>query len=171
MRTPGSVNPQPAARSNARRPAERIACMIESRADCATARAGNLNEVPRHLFVPGVPLDEAYADRAIILKDERGEARSSSSQPAIMAVMLEQLEISLAARRSNLHLSACEPESHSDRSGRLCPWPCDANVGQPFTRPASPQAGCPRATFVGGASVVSDGVERGRLSRRSLDCA
>ena len=48
--------------------------------------------VLRHLFVPGVPLEEVYSDRAIPAKqDQNGQWISSSSQPAIMAVMLEQL--------------------------------------------------------------------------------
>jgi protein-L-isoaspartate(D-aspartate) O-methyltransferase len=48
--------------------------------------------VPRHLFLPGVPLEEAYSDRAISAKqDPEGKWISSSSQPAIMAIMLEQL--------------------------------------------------------------------------------
>lgn len=49
--------------------------------------------VPRHLFVPGVPLEEAYRDQSIPTKHLNGEAVSSSSQPAIMAIMLEQLAL------------------------------------------------------------------------------
>jgi protein-L-isoaspartate(D-aspartate) O-methyltransferase len=48
--------------------------------------------VLRHLFLPGVPLEEVYSDRAISTKqDPEGKWISSSSQPAIMAIMLEQL--------------------------------------------------------------------------------
>jgi protein-L-isoaspartate(D-aspartate) O-methyltransferase len=48
--------------------------------------------VLRHLFLPGTPLKEAYSDRAISAKqDENGQWISSSSQPAIMAILLEQL--------------------------------------------------------------------------------
>lgn len=48
--------------------------------------------VPRHLFVPNVPLDEVYADKAIPTKrSPDGAFISSSSQPGIMALMLEQL--------------------------------------------------------------------------------
>jgi protein-L-isoaspartate(D-aspartate) O-methyltransferase len=50
--------------------------------------------VPRHLFVPDVPLEEAYSDGAISTKSsESGAALSASSQPAIMATMLEQLDL------------------------------------------------------------------------------
>lgn len=48
--------------------------------------------VPRHAFVPGHPLAEAYRDEVIPTKQLSGVAVSSLSQPAIMAVMLEQLE-------------------------------------------------------------------------------
>jgi protein-L-isoaspartate(D-aspartate) O-methyltransferase len=47
--------------------------------------------VPRHLFLPGFPLDEIYSDRAIMTKQIDGVWVSSSSQPSIMAIMLEQL--------------------------------------------------------------------------------
>ena len=48
--------------------------------------------VPRHLFLPGEPLDQVYDDRSIVVRrDAEGELTSSSSQPAIMAIMLEQL--------------------------------------------------------------------------------
>ena len=48
--------------------------------------------VPRHLFLPGVPLEEVYRDQAIATKSLNGQFVSSSSQPAIMAIMLEQLQ-------------------------------------------------------------------------------
>ncbi len=48
--------------------------------------------VPRHLFVPDVAPDAVYADRVLPLKHEGGELVSSSSQPSIMAIMLEQLD-------------------------------------------------------------------------------
>jgi protein-L-isoaspartate(D-aspartate) O-methyltransferase len=48
--------------------------------------------VLRHHFLPGRPLDEVYSDQVIPTKqDENGQWISSSSQPAIMAIMLEQL--------------------------------------------------------------------------------
>ena len=49
--------------------------------------------VPRHLFLPDVPLEEVYRDEAIPTKMLAGQAISSSSQPAIMAIMLEQLQL------------------------------------------------------------------------------
>lgn len=48
--------------------------------------------VLRHQFLPGTPLEQVYSDRAIAAKqDQTGQWISSSSQPAIMAIMLEQL--------------------------------------------------------------------------------
>lgn len=49
--------------------------------------------VPRHLFVSGAALEEAYSDQSIPTKLRDGVAISSSSQPAIMALMLEQLDL------------------------------------------------------------------------------
>ena len=50
--------------------------------------------VPRHLFLPDVAPQEAYRDHAITLKrGANGETISSASQPTMMALMLEQLEL------------------------------------------------------------------------------
>jgi protein-L-isoaspartate(D-aspartate) O-methyltransferase len=50
--------------------------------------------VPRHLFLPGEPLERVYSDIAIVVRrDAGGQWTSSSSQPAIMAIMLEQLDL------------------------------------------------------------------------------
>ncbi len=51
-------------------------------------------QVPRHLFVPDVPLVEAYADEPVYTKIEGDGTRiSAASQPKIVAMMLEQLGI------------------------------------------------------------------------------
>jgi protein-L-isoaspartate(D-aspartate) O-methyltransferase len=50
--------------------------------------------VLRHQFLPGRRLSYVYEDTAIPTKtDDKGIALSSSSQPAIMALMLQQLEL------------------------------------------------------------------------------
>src|SRR5262245_32118183 len=49
--------------------------------------------IPRHLFLPDVPLAEAYRNEAIPTKLADGEAISTSSQPEMMAIMLEQLAL------------------------------------------------------------------------------
>src|SRR5215472_13694107 len=62
---------------------------------CLSAEAveAAFRAVPRHLFLPGIPLDKVYADEAIPTKFQDGLPISSSSQPAVMATMLEQLEV------------------------------------------------------------------------------
>ena len=56
--------------------------------------AAALSRVPRHVFLPEFDLDQAYADDAVPTKlDAEGRPISSSSQPAIMALMLEQLDV------------------------------------------------------------------------------
>ena len=48
--------------------------------------------VLRHHFLPGTPFETVYSDRAISAKqNQEGQWLSSSSQPAMMAIMLEQL--------------------------------------------------------------------------------
>lgn len=51
-------------------------------------------QVPRHLFLPGLPLTEAYADEPVYTKHEGDGTRiSAASQPKIVAMMLEQLGV------------------------------------------------------------------------------
>src|SRR6266699_359977 len=63
----------------------RCGAITDSRVEAA------FRAVPRHLYLPRVPLEEVYRDQAIPTKTVDGEAVSSSSQPEIMATMLEQL--------------------------------------------------------------------------------
>lgn len=52
-----------------------------------------IRQTPRHLFLPGVPLEQAYADGPVYTKtDGRGTSISAASQPRIVAMMLEQLD-------------------------------------------------------------------------------
>ena len=56
--------------------------------------AAAFRAVPRDLFVPGIEPERAYRDEAFPIKyDEGGRPVSSSSQPAIMARMLDQLDV------------------------------------------------------------------------------
>ncbi len=52
-----------------------------------------LRAVPRNLFLPEVPVALAYSDNAIPTHWEDGKAVSSASQPAIVAIMLQQLQV------------------------------------------------------------------------------
>jgi protein-L-isoaspartate(D-aspartate) O-methyltransferase len=61
--------------------------------------AAALLAVPRHVFVTDVPLETAYSDEAIVTKrDADGVPISSSSQPTIMALMLDQLDLAPGQR-------------------------------------------------------------------------
>jgi protein-L-isoaspartate(D-aspartate) O-methyltransferase len=55
--------------------------------------------VPRHVFLPQIEAAQAYKDTAIVTKsDARGLGISSSTQPAMMAIMLEQLGLAAGQR-------------------------------------------------------------------------
>jgi protein-L-isoaspartate(D-aspartate) O-methyltransferase len=60
--------------------------VLRSAAVTAAMRA-----VPRHRFVPDLPPEDAYADRAIAIKAADDDVISSLSQPAMIAQMLELL--------------------------------------------------------------------------------
>ncbi len=52
-----------------------------------------LRTVPRHLFVPDAPLEDAYANTPVTIKyDTDGTSISCASQPGIVALMLDQLD-------------------------------------------------------------------------------
>lgn len=55
--------------------------------------AAALSTVPRHRFVPDLPLDVAYEDRALAIKECDGAVISSVSQPGMIAQMLELLDV------------------------------------------------------------------------------
>jgi protein-L-isoaspartate(D-aspartate) O-methyltransferase len=53
-----------------------------------------LRAVPRHLFIPGTPLNAAYANEVVPTKRaDDSTPISSASQPSIVARMLEQLQV------------------------------------------------------------------------------
>lgn len=55
--------------------------------------------VPRHLFTPGLGLEEAYADDSPIMKrDGQGTALSSVSAPWLQAMMLQQADLAPGMR-------------------------------------------------------------------------
>ena len=74
---------------------ERLATRVVASHRIGSERvAAALHAVPRHLFLPGQRPETAYRDDAIVTKrDEAGQPISSSSQPAIMAIMLDQLDL------------------------------------------------------------------------------
>jgi protein-L-isoaspartate(D-aspartate) O-methyltransferase len=71
----------------------------ENAGTISTAVSDALRAVPRHLFLPEVPTEAAYRDDAIVTKrDPDGLPISSSSQPTIMAIMLDQLGVAPGQR-------------------------------------------------------------------------
>ncbi|MFG2091822.1 methyltransferase, FxLD system [Spirillospora sp. NPDC048824] len=71
--------------------------LVDELSDNGTVRSEQveaaLRAVPRHAFVPGVPLEQAYADDAVYTKqDGSGVSISAASQPTVVAMMLEQLQ-------------------------------------------------------------------------------
>lgn len=79
----------------ARRLREALVESLRKRGELADPRlAEAFLAVPRHVFLPDVPLERAYADEAIPVKhDLNGIALSSASQPTMMALMLWQLRL------------------------------------------------------------------------------
>ncbi|MBR7832684.1 methyltransferase, FxLD system [Actinospica durhamensis] len=58
------------------------------------AVAAAFRDTPRHLFLPGIGLHQAYADSVVPTKfDAYGKSISAASQPTIVALMLEQLDV------------------------------------------------------------------------------
>jgi protein-L-isoaspartate(D-aspartate) O-methyltransferase len=81
--------------------AERHEAFVERLREAASAPEPVLDafaRVPRHLFLPGVPLDGVYTDDAVVTRDEGGVPTSSSTQPSLMARMLDQLQVGAGDR-------------------------------------------------------------------------
>lgn len=58
----------------------------------STTTQAAMRAVPRHLFLPAVAPEQAYADIAVVTRvDDVGAAISSASQPTMIAIMLDQL--------------------------------------------------------------------------------
>ncbi|MFG1705786.1 methyltransferase, FxLD system [Nonomuraea sp. M3C6] len=73
---------------------EAMVALLRERQEVSDPVAAALLAVPRHVFLPGIDPEVAYRDEAIVTKrDDEGRPISSSSQPAIMAAMLDQLAV------------------------------------------------------------------------------
>ncbi len=83
---------------NEHQAARRRAVLVDQLLTTATvdsaAIEAALRAVPRHRFIPEVSLREAYADEAVVIKrGADGLAMSSLSQPTMVAIMLDQLDV------------------------------------------------------------------------------
>ena len=68
--------------------------LVDQQAITSPAVEAAFRAVRREHFLPDLPPEEVYKDDAIVTKvDEAGQPTSSSSQPAMMAIMLEQLDL------------------------------------------------------------------------------
>jgi protein-L-isoaspartate(D-aspartate) O-methyltransferase len=94
MTTARDINAEMAARAQEFREAM-VTALRELGAIRREQVAAAFGRVPRHLFVPGEPLETVYAPtRAIVTKrNEQGAATSSLSEAHIQAVMLEQAQL------------------------------------------------------------------------------
>src|SRR5579863_5072467 len=70
----------------------------ETRVLTSPAVAAAMRTVPRHIFVPGERLAEAYEDRAIAIKERDGAVISSISQPSMIVQMLQLLDVRAGMR-------------------------------------------------------------------------
>jgi protein-L-isoaspartate(D-aspartate) O-methyltransferase len=71
-----------------------VAVLREQGALSGDLVAAAFGTVPRHVFVPDVPVETAYADDVVLMKQNAaGVAISSVSQPSIVALMLQQAEV------------------------------------------------------------------------------
>jgi protein-L-isoaspartate(D-aspartate) O-methyltransferase len=79
--------------------ARMVAALRDSRRALSPLIQDAFAQVPRHVFVPELPSAAAYQDEAFVIKwDADGVPVSSSSQPAMMAIMLEQLMLGRGQR-------------------------------------------------------------------------
>lgn len=92
----------PRIRDDAEATARRAAALRDALADRLVAEgavtrpevAAAVRAVPRHLFTPGLSLEQAYANQVVVVKRDRyGVPTSSVSAPDIQAMMLEQAGI------------------------------------------------------------------------------
>ncbi|MEV4804679.1 methyltransferase domain-containing protein [Nonomuraea sp. NPDC049421] len=73
---------------------ESMVTRLTERQEVGERVAAAMRAVPRHLFLPHIPPEDAYRDEPIVTRrDADGRPTSSSSQPAIMAAMLDQLAV------------------------------------------------------------------------------
>jgi protein-L-isoaspartate(D-aspartate) O-methyltransferase len=71
-----------------------LAAQLETTGRASPAVAAAIRAVPRHVFLPGLDPGQAYADAAVVTRsDGAGLPLSASTQPALMAVMLDQLRL------------------------------------------------------------------------------
>ena len=129
----------------------------------STPVAEALRTVPRHLFLPEVSARAAYRDDAIVTKRAPdGQPISSSSQPTIMALMLDQLGLAPGQRvleiGAGTGYNAALISHLVGPAGEVVSVDIDADLVQ-RARTSLVQAGFPQVTVVCGDG--SDGFAAG----------
>jgi len=78
---------------------ERLAAYLERSGVLRNpAVASAVRAVPRHRFLPHLSLEDAYADRAVAIKESEGVVISSISQPGMIVQMLDLLAVEPGSR-------------------------------------------------------------------------
>ena len=72
--------------------------LVEQDAISSQAVRQAFETVPRHLFVPGVDIATAYSDQPVFIRWDAETPISSSTQPTMMAIMVEQLGLEPSSR-------------------------------------------------------------------------
>ena len=72
--------------------------LLERGAIGSPAARQAFEKVPRHLFVPRVDIATAYSDQPVFIRWDAGTPISSSTQPRMMAIMIEQLGLEPGTR-------------------------------------------------------------------------
>lgn len=108
-----------------------LADYIRGRKTFRTSRVEDaFRTVPRHVFLPDVDLEEAYAPRQVKRADD-GTAVSSASSPNLVAEMLELLDVQPGHRVLEM-----EPAEHLDL------WLVTTNSPTSFGRLSAGSAAC-----------------------------
>jgi protein-L-isoaspartate(D-aspartate) O-methyltransferase len=128
-----------------------------------------LRTVPRHLFLPDLSPEQAYKDEAIVTKrDEGGRPISSSSQPTIMAIMLDQLGLKTGQRvleiGAGTGFNAALLAHIVGEKGRVTSVDLDADTVE-RARENLDAAGCPDVVLVTGDGALGhrDGAPYDRI--------
>ncbi|WP_433616937.1 methyltransferase, FxLD system [Dactylosporangium sp. CA-139114] len=114
--------------------------------------------VPRHLFLPGVPLPTAYGTQPVVTKrDSDGASISSASKPNLVAAMLEQLQAKPGQRVLEIGaatgINAALLAELTDPSGTVVTIELDDDLAA-GARAALDRAGYPHVTVICGDGTL-----------------
>ena len=116
--------------------------------------------VPRHEFLPGVPVEEAYAPRPVVTRRAAdGESRSSASSPNLVAAMLGQADLKPGHRVLEIGaatgINAALVSELVGECGRVVTIEYDPDLAEQ-ARAALARAGYPAVTVIAGDGAYGD---------------